>query len=268
MSTFSEPPYLNRRIAAYSEHADEQAAYELMQLISFEVAELLMKHPRGTMAAGIQGHGYWVSEVDGMVELFCTPDYEPSIPDDCNVFAVSGFEGQSVVDLHACRQAMEAWLAAPVLVSRPVKQLDAMVGKMLASHPLDSASQVPGIEVAPDCERVTKVTQNLQRPDGSQVRIVAEEFYGRGLHPSIDVFVLKRESKDHAWVLCSDRPASNWRSMSVEEYKLHGRSPMLQAASPGEVLRAISAIGRPLAEFQESVPESAEPRNGYSAPRM
>src|SRR3989344_5077192 len=164
MSTFSEPPDLNRRIAAYSEHADEQAAYELMQLISFEVAEFLMKHPRGTMAAGIQGHAYWVSQMDGMV------------------------------------------------------------GKMLASPPVDSASQVPGVEVAPDCQRVTKVTQNLQRPDGSQVRIVAEEFYGRGLHPSIDVLVLKRESKDHDSVLCSDRPASNWRSMSVEEYKLHGRS--------------------------------------------
>lgn len=119
---------LNRRITNYSlNHPDEQAAYERMQVVGFKIAETLMQKPRGTMAVGIQGHAYWVSPLNGMSDLFCTSDYEPLTADTSNVFAVSGFEGQSADDLDQCRQAMEQWLSAPQFVERDAAVLDALV---------------------------------------------------------------------------------------------------------------------------------------------
>lgn len=96
---------------------------------------------------------------------------------------------------------------------------------------------------------VTKVTHILQRGNGSQVRIVATAMFGEGLHRSIDVYVHKRESENHDWVLCSNIPAPNW--VSVDYYIKYGRSQMLQAATSGEIMRAISEIGRPIAQFQD-----------------
>lgn len=98
-------------------------------------------------------------------------------------------------------------------------------------------------------DEATKITQILQRDDGSEVRIVAEAFFGAGLRRSVGVYVHKRESPNHEWELCSDSPHPDWRSMSVDDYVKHGRSPMLQAVSSGELLRAISAIGMPMAQF-------------------
>ncbi len=266
---------LNRAITAYSAHADEQIAYERMQQASFRVAEFLMQQPHGAMAVEIQGHAYWVSPLDGMMEVFCTPDYDPVIPDDCNLFAVSDFQGQSVEDLDACRRAMEMWLLAPKLVHREGVELDAMVHRVYgepaverAGNDAAHANSNANTAATYGPELVTKVTQILQRANGSEVRIVAQAFLGAGLHRSVGVYVHKRESKDHEWILCSDRPASDWRSMSVAEYKERGRSPMLQAASPGEVLRAISAIGRPIAEFQDASVDPCESRSDYPTPRM
>ncbi|CAN7628301.1 hypothetical protein LJR189_004747 [Acidovorax delafieldii] len=131
---------LNRRITNYSpNHPDEQAAYERMQVVGFQIAETLMKKPRGTMAVGIQGHAYWVSPLDGMADLFCTSDYEPLTADNLNVFAVSGFDGQSADDLDQCRLAMEQWLRAPEYIDRDAALLDALVAKMFG------ALQPPGL---------------------------------------------------------------------------------------------------------------------------
>lgn len=91
---------------------------------------------------------------------------------------------------------------------------------------------------------MAKVTQTINRPDGSQVRIVAEEFFGVGLHRSVDVRVHRRETPAHPWSLANDRPHPDWRSMSVEEYKQRGRSEMLQVASPGEILRAVGELDK------------------------
>lgn len=104
--------------------------------------------------------------------------------------------------------------------------------------------------------KVTKITQLIQRDDGSEVRIVATAMFGEGLHRSIDVYVHRRESEEHDWVLCSDRPHPDWRSMSVEDYVKHGRSPMLQAVSSGELLRAMSFIGAPMSQFPANAGEA------------
>ncbi len=126
-------------------------------------------------------------------------------------------------------------------------------------------------------DEVTKMTHILERADGSEVRIVAQAMFGEGLHRSVDVTVHRRTSGSHDWSLCTFDPAPDWRSMSVADYVSRGRSAALQAASSGEILRAISAIGRPIADFRGGADLSALHENGsepedlrenYPAPRM
>jgi hypothetical protein len=93
---------------------------------------------------------------------------------------------------------------------------------------------------------VTKLTKIIPREDGSEVRIVAQAYFGAGLHRSVGVDVFRRQSSGHNWTLCSNRPHPDWRQMSVDEYVKHGRSEMLQAASHGEILAVVSGIGKPM----------------------
>ncbi len=93
---------------------------------------------------------------------------------------------------------------------------------------------------------ITKVTEIIPRQDGSQVRIVAEQMTGIGLHSSIWVYVHRRESPDHKWVLLSDRPNPDWLVMPLADYMKHGRSEMLQSVSIGEILKLTSMIGKPV----------------------
>ncbi|MEQ5461800.1 hypothetical protein, partial [Escherichia coli] len=69
---------------------------------------------------------------------------------------------------------------------------------------------------------ITKLTQTLQRDDGSQVRIVAQRGYGSGLTASLDVYVLRRDSSESNWSLCGKDPHPEWRKMSVDEYQKFG----------------------------------------------
>ena len=55
------------------------------------------------------------------------------------------------------------------------------------------------------------------------------------------VYIHRRESSEHDWELLSDRPHPDWLTMSVDEYGKYGRSEVLQAVSPGEILRLDSA---------------------------
>lgn len=92
----------------------------------------------------------------------------------------------------------------------------------------------------------TKVTRIIPRADGSEVKLVAQAYFGAGLHRSVGVDVFRRESPDHDWKLCSDRPHPDWRKMSVAEYDKHGRAEKFQAASHGEILAVANAIGKPI----------------------
>lgn len=94
--------------------------------------------------------------------------------------------------------------------------------------------------------RITKVTQLMQRDDGSEARIVATACFGAGLHMSIDVYVHRRPNAEAPWELCSQDPHPDWKTMSVADYIDHGRSPMLRTVSQGEILRATSMIGQPM----------------------
>lgn len=86
------------------------------------------------------------------------------------------------------------------------------------------------------------VEQLLKRADGSEVKIVAQDFFGAGLTRSVGVYVLRRESPSHAWSCTSDRPHPDWRTMSVDDYCKYGRSEMLRAATPGEILKVVCAL--------------------------
>jgi len=91
---------------------------------------------------------------------------------------------------------------------------------------------------------ITKLTQVLDRPDGSQARIVAQVFFGAGLHRSVGVYVHRRESRDSPWILCSDQPHPDWRQMSLDDYKIRGRSEMLRTVTTGEILTLTNALMR------------------------
>jgi len=93
---------------------------------------------------------------------------------------------------------------------------------------------------------VTKFVKVIRRPDGSEVKLVAQAYFGAGLHRSVGVDVFRRERPDLNWKLCSDRPHPDWRKMSVAEYCKSGRSEKLQAASHGEIFAAAQMIGRPI----------------------
>jgi len=93
---------------------------------------------------------------------------------------------------------------------------------------------------------ITKISQTLKRNDGSEVRIVVEQSFGRGLTPSLGVYVLRRPTLADNWQLCSNAPHKDWRTMPVDEYQQRGRSEMLRYASSGEILRLSAAIGKPM----------------------
>lgn len=97
---------------------------------------------------------------------------------------------------------------------------------------------------------ITKVTQLIEREDGSQARIVATAMFGEGLHPSTDLYVLRRESAKHQWQLCNNRPHPEFKAMSREDYLKFGRSELLRTVSIGELLKVTSMIGTPLTDHQ------------------
>lgn len=100
---------------------------------------------------------------------------------------------------------------------------------------------------------VTKVTRVMPRSDGSEVKIVAQAYFGAGLHRSIGVDVYRRPNPHQNWHLCSDRPHPTWRTMSVDAYCKRGRSEKLQAASPGEVLAVAALLGKPLSNLPAGI---------------
>ncbi len=83
----------------------------------------------------------------------------------------------------------------------------------------------------------------IPRADGSEVKIVAQAYFGAGLHRSIGVDVFRRQSQNENWHLCSDTPQPGWREMSVDDYIKRGRSEKFQAASHGEIFSVSSRIG-------------------------
>lgn len=89
---------------------------------------------------------------------------------------------------------------------------------------------------------MSRVENLIQRPDGSEVKIVAQASFGLDQKFSADVFVLGRESTKHDWRVLSDRPHPDWRAMSVDEYVKRGRSEVLQNVTHGQIFKAAQAL--------------------------
>lgn len=87
-----------------------------------------------------------------------------------------------------------------------------------------------------------KVDKVLDRANGSQVKIVAQECFAPDQTRSVDVYVLVRDNPESQWRSTSNSPHPDWRKMSVDEYVDHGRSEMLQLATPGEILSVVNEL--------------------------
>jgi len=93
---------------------------------------------------------------------------------------------------------------------------------------------------------MTRLETLIPRPDGAEVKIVAQASFGLDMKFSADVFVLRRESVNDDWRVLSDRPHPDWRTMSVDEYIKRGRSEMLQNVNHGQILKAAQTLRRQL----------------------
>lgn len=93
---------------------------------------------------------------------------------------------------------------------------------------------------------ISKITQIIQRQDGSEVKIVAQAFFGTGLHMSIDSYFLHRQNSNSQWRLLSKNKHPDANKMSCSEYLEKGRPEFLQYLSIGEILKVTSLIGQPI----------------------
>lgn len=104
------------------------------------------------------------------------------------------------------------------------------------------------MEIEPN-SLITKITQVIQRKDGSEVRIVVTDFSPNPIKPfDINVDVFRRDTPEQEWKLCSDRPHPDFKAMPREEYVKHGRSEKFQTVTHGEILRLTNLIGKPMSD--------------------
>ena len=89
---------------------------------------------------------------------------------------------------------------------------------------------------------MTRLETLIEKPNGAEVKIVAQACFGVGMRFSADVFVLRRESVKDDWRVLSDLPHPDWRTMSVDEYVKHGRSEKLQNVTHGQIFKAAQAL--------------------------
>lgn len=107
------------------------------------------------------------------------------------------------------------------------------------------------------------ISKVLQREDGSEVKIVATEFFGSGLTRSVGVDVFRRPNKEANWVLCNDRPAEGWKQMPRDQYIKEGRSEVLRYTSHGEILKVVNMLTPPA---KEESPPRAKPKTRKAQP--
>lgn len=102
-----------RSVATYSKHEDEEAAFQQLQQVWNQVADLLRSKPAGTTAQ--YPHGALVmAEFEGALALFDSPDIGAGVlPRTLNVLRIEDFEGPGKLEFDDMRALLEAWLKAP-----------------------------------------------------------------------------------------------------------------------------------------------------------
>lgn len=109
--------------------------------------------------------------------------------------------------------------------------------------------------------RISMLSKVFVRPDGSEVKIVANDDLVFG-SKHVDVF--RRGSGEQPWILCSPHPHPNSRNMSREQYLNEGRPEKLQYATHGEILK----MGYMLSLLNEPLPPCRDDQREEDAPRM
>jgi len=107
-----------------------------------------------------------------------------------------------------------------------------------------------------------KEEEVITRDDGSQVKIVAQLMHGRGLHESIDTYVLRRESENDDWKYCSDQ-IPDISKMTPTQVREEGHSEKFMYASVPEVIRVIAKLkGLYNESKKKNAPSPAAARQG------
>lgn len=120
---------LNKTIANYSDRPNEQAVYVNMMKSSQRLAAQLLSNKAGA-CADIMGNWWWVSPVEGSLELVCSPDYNPLSDSEAmtdNFFLVSEVEGQGLDDLLHLTTQLDAWFENPVVKFGNQDEMDNIV---------------------------------------------------------------------------------------------------------------------------------------------
>lgn len=89
---------------------------------------------------------------------------------------------------------------------------------------------------------MARIEHHIEGPNGSEIKLVAQECFGSGLTRSVDVFALHRASPDQPWRQLNNRPDPAWRSMSVQDYVQTGRSELLRMVSPAQIMQLIHRL--------------------------
>lgn len=88
---------------------------------------------------------------------------------------------------------------------------------------------------------ITKVTHVMRDEDGTEFRIVGELCIGFN-EANVDYYIHRRANAEQRWELLSKDPHPDWRTMSVDDYVKHGRSPLLQALSFPKLFKLMAAL--------------------------
>ncbi len=95
-----------------------------------------------------------------------------------------------------------------------------------------------------------KNTMEIQRNDGSQVKLVALAYFGTGLHLSVGIDTFYRKSSDDEWQLCDNSRHPNIKTMSRQDYLDYGKSEAMRVTTIAERLKVAQPIWNSyLAEF-------------------
>lgn len=123
------PLELNCESVPYSDDPAEQTAFDEMQRLALDIAEMLLVAPEGYMADLGGNQRLFVAAYQGNLEVFTSPDYNTETEfSKASFYFVSGYEGLCVEDLDQIKETFSDWINAPKYVrSCPVNYFEELV---------------------------------------------------------------------------------------------------------------------------------------------
>jgi hypothetical protein len=103
-------PHLHHALT-YSSHPEEEAAFQQVVGVWYQIADILRQMPAGTVAA-YQGGSLVMGEMGGELFLFDSMDLSRTCS-DWNTFRPDDFNGIGASDLNDIHELLVAWLESP-----------------------------------------------------------------------------------------------------------------------------------------------------------